>query len=222
MNKAFLFSILVFLTLSPAHAQKLYKWVDDAGNVTYQDQPPPGEDADAAYAEDLEVVEESKRAGDPGLAAAANAPITLFSIPVCDACDLVRNLLQKYNLPFTEKNANDGISVQDELMKLSGQLSVPLLSIGSEVVYGYSSQAILDQLAGAGYAVDGSSAGARSGTAEQTTLTPEQIEEQAALAAEQLTSELDEVVEDFDFPDEFPVDEAIPEDEQIKVQIISE
>ena len=209
MAKIIIIWISVILALGTAHAQKLYKWVDDDGTVTYQDLPPPGEgDGADAYAEDLDVAAE-----DESSAAAEDNPITLFSIPVCDACDLVRNLLDKHGLPYTEKNANEDIQVQDELMELAGQLSVPVLAVGDELFYGYSAQNLRNGLEDAGYSLDGSTGG------QGGSLTPEQVAEQAARAAAELTSDLDDGGDDSDLLDDLDDAEEIPEDERIKVQV---
>jgi transposase-like protein len=47
-----LIALAVLLAVTPASAQKLYKWVDQAGKVHYSDQPPP---QDARVEKKLEV-----------------------------------------------------------------------------------------------------------------------------------------------------------------------
>lgn len=212
MTKITLILISTTMLLGTAHAQKMYKWVDDQGNVFYQDQPPAGADEGLeAYAEDPELVEAGKQGED---AAADKLPVTLFSIPVCDACDLVRNVLKKNSVPFTEKNASNDAAVQNELMKLSGQLSVPLLTVGQKVVYGYNSMEIEEELGKAGYLTADESQQAASDTQAADPLTPEEVEQQATLAGAEFTSELEQL--ELDHPDDLEAEE-IPEDEQIKI-----
>ena len=129
------------LAIAPASAQKLYKWVDEQGNVTYQDQPPPGE---ARKVDEYTApIEES--------GTQSGAPVTLYSLPTCDACDLVRLLLQKNSVPFTEKNPSEDQAAAAELREKSGQLSVPSLTVGDKLLMGYNSLAIRDELKDAGY-----------------------------------------------------------------------
>ena len=207
--------ISVLMLLGTAHAQKMYKWVDEQGNVFYQDQPPPGADSTVeAYAEDSELV--ADEAEDKKAAPTGKYPVTLFSIPVCDACDLVRNMLRKNSVPFTEKDANNDAAVQNELMKISGQLSVPLLAVGPKVVYGYNSMEIAEELTNAGYLRDEKSKQSDAGAAEAGTLTPQEVEQQAALAGAEFASELEEL--ELDNFDDSEVVEEIPEDEQIKIR----
>lgn len=214
MSKITVILMGVFLLLGTTHAQNLYKWVDEQGNVSYQDQPPPGADGSVeAYGQDAEFAEAEK---DPRTIAAETYPVILFSIPICDACDLVRNMLRKNSVPFTEKDVNDNPPVQDELMNLAGQLSVPALAIGKTVIYGYNSVAIQEELTSAGYLSDGESKLSGDSPEEETGLSPDEVEQQAALAGQEFASELEALEEDNEFDDLDAVEE-IPEDEQIKI-----
>jgi len=203
----------LFLLISPVQGQKLYKWVDENGRVTYQDQPAEG----AVEVQEVLADPVSSDTGtpqDPAQLAAAVNPVTLYSVPVCDACDLVRNILDKNEVPYTEKTATEDVEVQQELIAKSGQLSVPVLVVGDKVVHGYSSNTIRDQLANAGYPI----AGQPARQIENRALTPEQVAEQAARAAAELTAGLDDTDEVF-VSDSLDNAEEIPEDEQIKVQV---
>ena len=52
MTKITMILFGVFFLLGSAQGQNLYKWVDDQGNVFYQDQPPEGaEENIEAYGE---------------------------------------------------------------------------------------------------------------------------------------------------------------------------
>ena len=214
MTKTTIILFGVFLLFGSAQGQNLYKWVDEQGNVFYQDQPPEGAGGSVeAYGEDAELVADADK--DPRTIAAETFPITLFSIPVCDACDLVRNMLRKADVPFTEKDVNDNPPVQDELMSLAGQLSVPALVVGKKVIYGYNSMAIKEELTSAGYFAKAGAEQSDDSFGQDTGLSAEEVEEQATLAGEEFASEL-EALEDDSF-DDLDTLEEIPEDEQIKV-----
>lgn len=205
------------LCAGAANAQKLYKWVDDEGNVTYQDQPPPGVEPEV-YAEDEQLIADQEEANNPELLAASNYPVKLYSVKICDACDLVRNLLKKNDVPFSEADVSASAEIQDELMQVAGQLSVPVLTIGPKMVYGYSSAAIKEELLNAGYGMDGKP-GKVAAEPEQTVLSAEQVQERALRTAEELTSEFDESEDDAEFLDDLDSAEEIPEDERLDAGI---
>ncbi len=137
-----------------SHAGKLYKWVDQNGNVTYQDQPPPGE---ATVIQDDSTTAASAVSGAAANAAQQTAaeanPVTLFSVPICNTCDLVRMVLEQNKVPFEEKNADRSVEVQQEMEAKAGQLSVPLLIIGEKVITGFNGSEIMQELKTAGYNV---------------------------------------------------------------------
>lgn len=201
----------MLLAVAPVQAQKMYKWVDEQGNITYQDRPPPeGADLLGEYGEKPKAV-----AADPNQNAAAANPVVLYSVPECDACDLVRNLLTRYNVPYAEKNAEKDREVQTELKEKAGQLAVPVLTVGERAIPGYSSGVIRNELVSAGYALTESAQGATEASGAGEPLSPEEAEARAAEAGEELIAETPEEVVDAT-PSDLDEFEEIPEDERIR------
>lgn len=204
---------------SAAGEDKLYKWVDEDGRVTYQDRPPP--DASGQVQAFDQSLEESDSPGQR--AALPEVDITLYSIEVCDACDLVRELLNERGLPFTEKNADNDIEVQEELKEVSGVLSVPVLAIGDEVLTGFNRDLILRVLEDVGFPTTvnpEARPSSEQASSASGRLTPEEMEE----TARNVAGDDDPFDEDF-FSDSEPGTagddisqwEEIPEEEQIRV-----
>lgn len=90
--------------------------------------------------------------------AAKENPVVLFSVPGCDACDLVRHQLTTRGIPFTEKDVGSDTENQQALKSLSaGGTTVPTVAVGSRTFTGYSRAALDMGLTEAGYvAEDGS------------------------------------------------------------------
>ena len=134
-----------------SNAASLYKWVDENGNVTYQDTPPPNnvefeetqytEPGEASSEEEVVAMEEAARLN----------PVSLYTVPSCEVCDLVRLYLEKNQVPFAEKNVQSSISLQNELEDKSGSLTVPTLVIGDLTLDGYSRSAITNALKQKGF-----------------------------------------------------------------------
>ena len=137
------------VTVLPCLAQ--YKVVDGEGRVTYTDRPPlaigdktsalkttgPGVGATAALPIDVRE-------------AAQRYPVTLYSSANCTPCDAGRVFLQQRGIPYAEKsviNADDGAM----LLRLTGGSDVPVISIGAQVVRGWSSSGWASYLDAAGY-----------------------------------------------------------------------
>ena len=146
--------LLLLLANSGLGAANLYKWVDSDGNITYQDEPPP---SDVDY--EKQVFSEPVSALESEVSAAIEEaarlnPVSLYTIPACEVCDLVRLYLEKNTIPFVEKNVQSSVALQQELDEKTGQLSVPTLLVGDEVLDGYSKNAIKKTLAEKGYPMD--------------------------------------------------------------------
>lgn len=139
---------LLALFLAPAQAAvTVVECVDAAGNSSFRDKCPPGTTKKGekrlrgVSSDDAPSVEEI----------AEENPITLYTVPDCDACDLVRNVLSSRGLPFTEKDVQDNAEMQEELKGVTGGLTVPAMVVGENVSTGYSRSAIETALRSAGY-----------------------------------------------------------------------
>lgn len=144
-----LLTVLVAAGLSTAQAEKLYKWVDSQGRISYHDQPPP---EDGGYKVEEKNVRGGERpASDKGEDAAAKFPIILYAAPQCASCDLARVYLDKRKVPYTEKNVESDLAMQEELKKKSGSLSVPTITVGDKVMKGYLESLLEGELDAAGY-----------------------------------------------------------------------
>lgn len=139
-------------TLSAAN---LYKWVDADGNVTYQDSPPPSnvefEAKEYTDPDEVEVAEPDSALEMED--AARENPVSLYTVPACDVCDLVRLFLESKQVPFVEKNVQSSIPLQQELQSRTGDLSVPTLLVGDKSIDGYSKSAIVDLLQSKGFPI---------------------------------------------------------------------
>jgi len=149
MNKPIRLSTLIALSLllTTAQAVTVVECTDAEGNSSFRDKCPPNSVKKGERS--LTGLGGNKQSSLQEIAAAN--PIVFYSVPDCDACDLVRNSLSAREIPFTEKDIQDNGELQEELKSFTGGLTVPALSVGAAVVTGYRRDAIDDALAQAGY-----------------------------------------------------------------------
>ncbi len=157
--------LLAVLAAVPAYAAKLYKWVDERGNVSYQDRPPPegvGRVEEKTVRTGRGVDSGSPAAGE----AAAKSPVTLYMVPKCSPCDMARTYLKTRGVPFSEINVSEkNPQAQQEMVKKLGELSVPTITVGSKVMQGYVESLLAGELDQAGYPKP--EAGAETGEAQE-------------------------------------------------------
>ena len=225
--------IVLFTLCGLVNAQSLYKWVDSNGNVTYQDTPPPSnvEFEEQTYTDPDAPVSESANSDEAGDDAGNNAedqlntavqasPVSLYSIPACDACDLVRLFLDNNAVPYAEKNIRGNETLQQELKEISGELTVPTVVIGDKVIDGYSKSALRETLIDKNYPLD-QLAAANTGGDSTNTLDGEQIETGLDDTLDELTNVFDEATEQFEqFDDDEDEDFAQDDEAVLEIEIV--
>jgi glutaredoxin len=144
-------SVLLALGAGSLQAQTLYRNVGPDGRVTYSDVPPPTSPGKVAPGP-ASVAPAS--AGSPLpyelQQVASRYPVTLYTAAACGPCESGRNLLRSRGIPFTERT----ISTADDsaaLQRLSGDTSLPLLTVGGQQIKGYSDVEWAQFLDAAGY-----------------------------------------------------------------------
>jgi glutaredoxin len=137
---------------APSGAQTVYRSVGPDGKVTYSDQPPPAASRAKATA----------AAGDGGRAVAmaslpfelrkvaSQFPVTLYTSDNCAPCVTARSMLLTRGIPFAEKTVKTFEDTQ-ALQRISGDSSLPFLTIGSQQHKGFSDAEWTQFLDAAGY-----------------------------------------------------------------------
>ena len=123
------------LLLAGASASaQIYKWVDAKGVTHYSDTPPASKQAEVkpyggADAVLVPLPYELARA-------ARTAPVTLYTMPKCSACDSGRALLKARGIPFTEKTVTTAAD-QDKVKEAGSDGQLPLLLVGRTKLLGF-------------------------------------------------------------------------------------
>ena len=141
---------MVLLLVAPTVWAQQYRWVDENGRVHYTDTPPPAS-AKNAQKKNLKGSELGQQESYEMMQATRNAPVTLYTFTECHApCQMARDVLNKRGVPFREKQVSSQ-QMLDELQKVSGGLSVPVLVVGAQVEKNASPDAFNQALDNAGY-----------------------------------------------------------------------
>ncbi len=141
MNRPILATLCASLLLvasAAIQAQTLYRSVGPDGRVTFSDTPPPTASAKPSGSASGGGTTTAGAALPYELQQVVNRyPVTLYTGDACAPCASGRNLLTARGIPFTERTvttAEDAAALQ----RLSGDTSLPLLSIGSQQIKGFS------------------------------------------------------------------------------------
>lgn len=64
--------------------------------------------------------------------------IEIFSTPTCHFCSLAKDWFKEKGLTYTEYDVAADIDKRKEMVEMTGQLGVPVIRIGEEVLIGYN------------------------------------------------------------------------------------
>lgn len=64
--------------------------------------------------------------------------IEIFSTPTCHFCSLAKDWFKEKGLTYTEYNVAADIDKRKEMVEMTGQLGVPVIRIGEDVLIGYN------------------------------------------------------------------------------------
>lgn len=146
--------LLTWLTTgqSMVHAQAVYRIVGTDGKVTFSDKPPLSAAGKVTPTVNLVVPGQAEQVNLPleVRQVAAKFPVTLYVSSNCAPCDSGRNLLSNRGVPFTEKTVTTAEDAE-AFQKLSGNTSLPMLTIGGQHISGFLASEWSQYLNAAGY-----------------------------------------------------------------------
>jgi glutaredoxin len=161
MNLSTLKNIAYFLIMtcggalfsSNSIAQQVYRSVGADGRVTFSDQPP----APSSNAK-ITIGRGGVASGDEGAGlpfelrtVALRFPVTIYTTAKdCSGCDAGRSMLKARGIPFNERLIESQADTE-AMTRQFGGVTIPLLTIGSQQLKGYSDAEWSQYLDAAGY-----------------------------------------------------------------------
>ncbi len=73
--------------------------------------------------------------------------VEIYSTPVCKYCSLAKDFFKKNNIAYTEYNVAADQVKKAEMIEKSGQLGVPVIDVGGDIVVGFDEKILKELLA---------------------------------------------------------------------------
>ncbi|MFQ5540844.1 MAG: glutaredoxin family protein [Candidatus Paceibacteria bacterium] len=64
--------------------------------------------------------------------------VTIYTTPNCSFCKTAKAFFKEHDIAYTEHNVADDREKAQEMIAVSGQMGVPVIVIGKEVVIGFN------------------------------------------------------------------------------------
>lgn len=70
----------------------------------------------------------------------------MYSTPTCHFCHMAREFFTEKNIPFTDHDVTKDAQKREEMIQTTGQLGVPVIIIGGDIMVGFDRARIADKL----------------------------------------------------------------------------
>jgi len=68
----------------------------------------------------------------------AQPTVTIYTTPSCHFCHAAKEFFTAHNVQFTEYDVASDVARRQEMIQRSGQMGVPVITIGDELVIGFN------------------------------------------------------------------------------------
>jgi len=151
MKIKYILFLLPFFLVETISAAEMYRWVDNNGKVHYTDTSPP------LTAKSIQKKELGNQAGESQMPyslqqAVKIFPVILYSSECGEPCSHATELLVNRGIPFSKKKPGKNPKDAEAFKKITdGELAVPVLVIGKDILKGFERNSWNNALDLAGY-----------------------------------------------------------------------
>lgn len=64
--------------------------------------------------------------------------VNIYTTPTCPWCKKTKEWMKEKKIKYKEFNVADDAKARDKMIELSGQMGVPVLEIGNEIIIGFN------------------------------------------------------------------------------------
>ncbi|OGI94250.1 NrdH-redoxin [Candidatus Nomurabacteria bacterium RIFCSPLOWO2_01_FULL_40_18] len=72
--------------------------------------------------------------------------VTIYSTPTCHFCHMAKEFFKEKKVAYTEYNVATDMTKRKEMIEKSGQMGVPVIIIGEELIVGFNKSKIVQLL----------------------------------------------------------------------------
>ncbi len=72
--------------------------------------------------------------------------VTIYSTPTCVYCNMAKNFFKANGVAYTEHNVATDLEKRREMIEKTGQMGVPVIDTGNEVVIGFDEERLRTSL----------------------------------------------------------------------------
>jgi len=78
---------------------------------------------------------------------ANKAAVTIYSTPTCHFCHAAKDFFTANGVAFTDYNVGSDLAKRKEMIEKSGQMGVPVITVGKDLIVGFDEARLRELLA---------------------------------------------------------------------------
>jgi len=75
-----------------------------------------------------------------------NTKVKIYSTPTCVYCKMAKEFFDEHKVDYENVDVSTDATARDYIVKRSGQMGVPVIEIGNEVIIGFDEERIAELL----------------------------------------------------------------------------
>lgn len=72
--------------------------------------------------------------------------VTIYSTPTCHFCHAAKDFFTEHHITFTDYNVASDLTKRQEMIQKSGQMGVPVIDVGGELIVGFDEDRLRELL----------------------------------------------------------------------------
>ena len=72
--------------------------------------------------------------------------IKIYTTPTCVYCRMAKDFFKKHNVQYEEHNVMEDLKAREEIVSKSGQMGVPVIDVGGEMIIGFDKERLMELL----------------------------------------------------------------------------
>ena len=75
-----------------------------------------------------------------------NKEVKVYSTPTCPYCKMTKKFLEESKIEYKDLNVADDEAAREEMISRSGQMGVPVIDVGGELIVGFDRSQLKEKL----------------------------------------------------------------------------
>lgn len=76
----------------------------------------------------------------------ATKSVTIYTTPTCHYCHMAKEYFKEHDVEYSEKDVTKDTEARQNMIEKSGQMGVPVIEVGDQVVVGFNKKVLEDLL----------------------------------------------------------------------------